>query len=323
MMEGNVSKTYSSILAGIVRSELSKVIVGLEEAVDTLLIALLTGGHILIEGVPGLAKTMLAKAFSLVLGVSFRRIQFTSDILPSDILGGFIFNRKTSEFEFRPGPIFANILLADEINRAPPRSQSALLEAMQERQVTVEGQTYQLPDPFLVLATQNPIELEGTYPLPEAEIDRFMMRVNLTYPSQEQEKKILALKNLYGDILPLNNSVGIELIEKSIEEVKSVKVHPDILDYIVQLVGSSRRDSRLVIGASPRAEIALLYAAKARAAMGGRTYIIPDDVKRSFFPVINHRLILKPEYTGLSRIPNYSLLHDIVSDYLAGVEVPW
>lgn len=322
-MERSQSKTYSSVLAEMVRAELSKVIVGLEDAVDALLIALLSGGHLLIEGVPGLAKTMLAKAFSMVLGLSFSRIQFTSDILPSDILGGFIFNRKTSEFEFRAGPIFANIVLADEINRAPPRSQSALLEAMQERQVTVEGKTYPLPEPFLVLATQNPIELEGTYPLPEAEIDRFMMRINLSYPSHEQEKKILALKNIHGDSLPINDYVGIELIMRSIEEAKSVKVHQDILDYIVRLVESSRRDERLVIGASPRAEISLLYAAKARAAMEGRKYVIPDDVVRCFFPVINHRLILKPEYSGLTRTPNYNLLQTVVSDYLAGAEVPW
>ncbi len=314
--------TVSSYLAGIVKEELGKVIVGLDEAVDSMLIALLTGGHLLVEGVPGLAKTMLAKAFAKTLGIRFRRIQFTSDILPSDILGGFIFNRKTSDFEFRAGPIFSNIVLVDEINRAPPKSQSALLEAMQERQVTVEGQTYSLPSPFLVIATQNPIELEGTYPLPEAEIDRFMIRVNLSYPDPQQEKTILTYKNLYGESLPIQERVGLDLLEAAAEEIKAIKVHPDLIEYIVNLVSASRKDERLVIGASPRAEIALLYASKARAAMSGRSYVIPEDVKRCLFGVINHRLVLKPEYVGVSRKPDYTLLHKIVEDYITSVGVP-
>jgi MoxR-like ATPase len=321
MME-RAESTISHYLSSIVREELGKVIVGLDEAVDSMLIALLTGGHLLLEGVPGLAKTMLAKAFAKTLGVRFKRIQFTSDILPSDILGGFIFNRKTSEFEFRAGPIFANIVLVDEINRAPPRSQSALLEAMQERQVTVEGQTHPLPNPFLVIATQNPIELEGTYPLPEAEIDRFMIRVNLSYPDPQQEKSILVYKNLYGESLPVQERVGPELLEAAAEEVRAVKVHPDVIEYIVGLITASRKDERLVIGASPRAEIALLYAAKARAALSGRSYVIPEDVKKSLFGVINHRLVLKPEYIGVSRRPDYTLLHKIVDDYIRAVGVP-
>lgn len=322
MMEKAPPTTTSANLARAVKDELAKVIVGLDEALDALIVSLLTGGHLLLEGVPGLAKTMLAKAFAKTLGVSFRRIQFTSDILPSDILGGFIFNRKTSEFEFRPGPIFANIVLVDEINRAPPRSQSALLEAMQERQVTVEGHTYQLPDPFLVIATQNPIELEGTFPLPEAEVDRFMMRVIVPYPTPEEERKILEMKNVLGDDIPIQAVVEKESINAVVEEVRNVTVAPDLIKFIVDIASISRGDNRLVIGASPRSEIALLYAAKALAAIRGRRYVIPDDIKKVFFRVLNHRLQPKPEYSSLSRTSDYGFVTSLVNEYLSAVAVP-
>ncbi len=315
-------KTVSAVIAARVNEEIKKVIVGMYEAIESLLIALLTGGHIIMEGVPGLAKTLLAKSFAMSLGLTFKRIQFTSDILPSDIIGGLVFNRKSGELEFRPGPIFANVVLIDEINRAPPRSQSALLEAMQERQVTVEGVTYKLPEPFLVIATQNPIELEGTFPLPEAELDRFMMRVIIPYPTPEEERQILAMKNILGDEIPVSAVVDYESVKLAIEETRKVTVVPDVIKYIVEVVSLSRKDKRLVIGASPRAEIALLYASKALASINGRVYVIPDDVKKVFFRVVNHRLQPRLEYSGLSKTPDYGFIRNLVDEYLGMVEVP-
>ncbi|MEM1946556.1 MAG: MoxR family ATPase [Candidatus Caldarchaeum sp.] len=315
-------RTFAAEVAENVKNEVGKVIVGMEEAIESLLIALFTGGHIIMEGVPGLAKTLLAKSFALSLGLNFKRIQFTVDILPSDIIGGLVFNRKSGELEFRPGPIFANVVLIDEINRAPPRSQSALLEAMQERQVTVEGVSYRLPEPFLVIATQNPIELEGTFPLPEAEVDRFMMRVIVSYPTPEEERQILAMKNVLGDDIPINPVVDKQSINRAVEEVRNVTVAPDVIKYIVDISSVSRGDSRLTIGASPRAEIALLYASKALAAINGRRYVIPDDVKKVFFRVVNHRLQPKPEYSSLSRTPDYAFVTSLVKEYLNSVEVP-
>ncbi|MEM4281144.1 MAG: AAA family ATPase [Candidatus Caldarchaeum sp.] len=315
-------RTVAAAVAENVKREVGKVIVGMEEAIESLLIALFTGGHIIMEGVPGLAKTLLAKSFALSLGLKFKRLQFTSDILPSDIIGGLVFNRKSGELEFRPGPIFANVVLIDEINRAPPRSQSALLEAMQERQVTVEGVTYRLPEPFLVIATQNPIELEGTFPLPEAEVDRFMMRVIVPYPTPEEERKILEMKNVLGDDIPIQAVVEKESINAVVEEVRNVTVAPDLIKFIVDIASISRGDNRLVIGASPRSEIALLYAAKALAAIRGRRYVIPDDIKKVFFRVLNHRLQPKPEYSSLSRTSDYGFVTSLVNEYLSAVAVP-
>ncbi|MCS6769517.1 MAG: MoxR family ATPase [Candidatus Caldarchaeum sp.] len=314
--------TVAAALAKNVRQEVGKVIVGMGEAIESLLIAFLTGGHVIMEGIPGLAKTLLAKSFAMSLGLKFKRIQFTSDILPSDIIGGLVFNRRSGELEFRPGPIFANIVLIDEINRAPPRSQSALLEAMQERQVTVEGVTHNLPDPFLVVATQNPIELEGTFPLPEAEVDRFMMRVIVPYPTAEEERQILAMKNVLGEDIPISPAVDIQTIKAAMEEVRNVALVNDVINYIVEVVSASRRDNRLVLGASTRAEIALLYAAKAYAALNGRMYVIPDDVKKVFFRVLNHRIQPKPEYSGLSKSPDYNFISKTLNEYLNSVEVP-
>ncbi|MCS6783712.1 MAG: AAA family ATPase [Candidatus Caldarchaeum sp.] len=306
----------------VVKAEVGKVVVGMEEALESLVVSLLTGGHVIMEGVPGLAKTLLAKSFAKSLGLSFKRIQFTVDILPSDIIGGLVFNRKTGELEFRPGPLFANVVLIDEINRAPPRSQSALLEAMQERQVTVEGVTYRLPEPFLVIATQNPVELEGTFPLPEAEIDRFMMRVLVSYPSREEEMQILRMRNVSGEEIDVNVVVDRELLTAASEEVRKVTVVPQIIQYIVDIVSRSRSDERLVIGASPRAEIALLYAAKALAALDNRTYVIPDDVKKACFRVLNHRLVPKPEYVEISKRIDYGFISTAVKEYYESVEVP-
>ena len=302
--------------------EVGKAVVGLENALEALVIALLTNGHILIEGVPGLAKTLLAKSFAKSLGLSFKRIQFTPDLLPADIIGSMVFNRRTGEFEFREGPIFANVVLVDEINRAPPRSQSALLEAMQERQVTVEGRVYQLPDPFMVIATQNPVELEGTYPLPEAELDRFMIRINLEFLDSEKEAEILVRKNKMGENIPVTPLASPDIIHKAREEVQNIHVEKEVIDYIIQLARRTREDNRVLLGASPRAEVALLYASKAKAAISGRSYVIPDDVREIFFLVLNHRIILKPEYHNYSPLPNYSIVEKVLEDCIALTRVP-
>ncbi|MDJ0271732.1 MAG: AAA family ATPase [Candidatus Caldarchaeum sp.] len=317
-----MSKLFAAMLGENVRAEVGKVVVGMHDAIESLIIALLTGGHVIMEGVPGLAKTLLAKSFAMSLGLSFKRIQFTTDILPSDIIGGLVLNRKTGDLEFKPGPVFANVVLIDEINRAPPRSQSALLEAMQERQVTVEGVTYKLPEPFLVIATQNPVELEGTFPLPEAEIDRFMMRVIVSYPSREEEVQILRMRDMLGENIPVQPAITSELLNLSIEEVRSVRVVPEVLEYIVEIVMKSRSDTRLMLGASPRAEIALLYAAKALAALNNRGYVIPDDVKKVCYRVLNHRLMPKPEYIDLSKKTDYGFVEKVIEEYLLGTEVP-
>jgi len=288
-------------LASGVRREIHRTIVGLDSAIDALLIALLVQGHVLIEGVPGLAKTYLAKSFASTVSLSFKRIQFTNDLLPSDIVGGVIYDRRTGEFSFRPGPIFANIVLADEINRGAPRTQSALLEAMQEFQVTVEGKTYQLPRPFMVVATQNPIELEGTYPLPEAELDRFLIRVIVNYPSREEELEILRLKDRIGEELDANAVANGEMVLGAIEAAKNVRVDGDVMEYMVDVARETRQLPEVVMGASTRAAVALLYAVKAWAALQGRDYAIPDDVKYVAPMVLNHRIIVRGQALGGSR----------------------
>ncbi len=278
--------------ANRVRENVARVIVGKEEAVTLLLVAVLCEGHVLLEDVPGLGKTTLAKALARSLGLSFRRIQFTPDLLPSDVTGISYFNQKTQEFQFRPGPIFTNILLADEINRATPRTQSALLEAMEERQVTVDGETHALPRPFFVLATENPVELEGTFPLPEAQLDRFLMRIDLGYPSREEEKRIA---RRFQDRSPLDALEpvleGADLPDLA-TACRRVFVSEAVEDYMVDLVRASRETADVTLGASPRATIALLRAGQVLAALSGRDYVLPDDVKLLAGPVLSHRLIL-------------------------------
>ncbi|WP_297072539.1 MoxR family ATPase [Thermococcus sp.] len=291
--------------SNLVLNEVSRVIVGKENVLRMILTTILADGHILIEDLPGLAKTLMAKSFAKALGLEFKRVQFTSDLLPSDILGVSIFNQKTLEFEFRKGPVFTNILLADEINRSPPKTQSALLEAMQERQVTVEGKTYELPRPFVVIATQNPIEQEGTYPLPEAQLDRFLVRLRVGYPTFEEEKEILRRRierrKDEADVRPVVTSEELIEMQKAIEDVY---ISEPILDYIVSIVDITRKDKRNVeIGASPRGSLALLKLSRAYAAIEGRDYVIPDDVKAVAVPALSHRLILKRElwYTRVSQ----------------------
>ncbi|NJD98725.1 MoxR family ATPase [Thermococcus sp. LS1] len=294
-----------SLKGNLVLEEVKKAIVGKDEVLKLILTTILADGHILLEDLPGLAKTLMAKSFAKALGVEFKRVQFTPDLLPSDILGVSVFNQKTLEFEFKKGPIFTNILLADEINRAPPKTQSALLEAMQERQVTVEGKTYELPKPFIVIATQNPIEQEGTYPLPEAQLDRFLVRLRVGYPSRGEEIEILrrrmARKKEEVDINSILTPEEVVEMQRAIEDVY---VSDAILEYITDIVIATREDRKEIeVGASPRGSLALLKLSRAYAALEGRDYVIPDDVKAIAVPALSHRLILKRElwYTKVSQ----------------------
>jgi MoxR-like ATPase len=273
---------------------LEKVIVGKHQTLELVVIGLLCQGHILIDDVPGVGKTMLARSLAKSLGCAFRRIQFTPDMLPSDVTGVSIFNQASRKFEFRPGPIMANVVLADEINRATPKTQSALLEAMEERQVTVDGVTHPLPEPFLVLATQNPIEYEGTFPLPEAQLDRFLLRIRLGYPALMEEIRILELQQLRHPIRDLEAVAPVEEVTRFQEEVKKVYVAPGVKRYIVELVRLTRDSSDIYLGSSPRGSLALFRAGQARAAMNGRDYVLPDDIKYLSEYVLSHRMIVDP-----------------------------
>jgi MoxR-like ATPase len=299
-------------------ANMEKVVIGKRHQVMLTLVAYLCEGHILLEDVPGVAKTMLARALARSVGCSFKRIQCTPDLLPTDVTGVSVFNQKTAEFEFRPGPIFAQTVLADEINRATPRTQSALLEAMAERRVTVDGQTYTLKPPFLVLATQNPIDHEGTFPLPEAQLDRFLIRLALGYPSLEEESKMLQRLQRGHPIDDLATvATGAEVVACQ-EAIREVFLDDKIRRYILQLVHATREHSDVSLGGSPRASIALFRTAQAFAAIGGRNYVLPDDVKRMVLPVLGHRLILRPE-SRIRKITPASVLHEIVSEVSAPV----
>jgi MoxR-like ATPase len=285
---------------GQVRQQVTLVYIGEPFPVDMLLVGLLARGHVLLEGVPGVAKTTLVKAFSTTLGCSVRRVQFTPDLLPADITGTYVFSQKDALFSLRPGPIFANVVLADEINRAPAKTQSALLEAMQERQVTIDGDRFELPDPFFVLATQNPIDLEGTYPLPEAQIDRFLLRVPVDYPSQKHEVAMLRTHGVAPpEPRPVLGSADVLMLQSI---AARIHVEDDLLEYAVSLTTFTRSDPRVVLGASPRASLALLRAAKAQAVLAGRPYATPDDMRQVAGPVLAHRLILVPEHEGDTRM---------------------
>jgi len=303
--------------AARIRANVQKVIVGKGEVIDLALVAVLCEGHILIEDVPGIGKTTLAKALTASLGLSFRRIQFTPDLLPSDVTGVNIFNQKTQDFEFRPGPVFANVVLADEINRATPRTQSAMLEAMQERQVTADGETRLLPRPFLVVATQNPIELEGTFPLPEAQIDRFLIKLPLGYPSVEEEESILLR---FQDGNPLDTLQAVTSLDELAalpREARRVRVEASVRRYIVNLVRATRDREEVELGASPRGTLALYNAAQAYAAIQDRSFVLPDDVKRLVPYVLTHRIILSPQMRLRGRRPE-----DVVAGVVENVPVP-
>ncbi len=300
-----------------VRQNASRVIVGKEEVIDLLMVALLCEGHVLFEDVPGIGKTTLAKTLAKSLGCTFQRIQFTPDLLPSDITGITFFNQKKSEFEFRPGPLLAQIVLADEINRATPRTQSALLEAMEERQISIERETVFLPHPFIVIATQNPIELEGTFPLPEAQIDRFLMRLHLDYPSHSEERLILQRfkeTQPLDDLQPVINGERLQELQKMI---RRVRVDPAVENYIVELVRATRSHSGVELGVSPRGTLALYRSSQAYAALHGRFYVIPDDVKRVARPVLSHRMIATSQARLHGRV-----MEQIIEEVLHNVSVP-
>ena len=308
-------------LAAHVRKEFSKVIVGQGEALDQLLLVVLTGGHALIEGVPGLAKTLAVKCLAQIFHLQFQRVQCTPDLIPADILGGNIFQPAEGTFRLHRGPVFTDLLLVDEINRMPPRTQSALLEAMEELQVTIDGKSYPLSRSFSVFATQNPIEFEGTYPLPEAQLDRFLMKIRIGYPDAAQESEILARYQGGFEARDLEKA-GIEAVSRETlqavrEEIARVRVEPKLFDYIVAIVRATRDSAAASLGASPRAAVAMMLASKAFAAIEGRDFLIPDDVKSAALPILRHRLLLKPEADLEGITPD-----QVLAEVVAGIAVP-
>jgi len=300
-----------------ISANVQKVIIGKQSEIRFTLLALLCEGHLLIEDVPGVGKTMLTRAIARSIGCSFRRIQFTPDMLPSDITGVNVYNQKTQEFEFRPGPVMAQIVLTDEINRATPKTQSALLEAMEERQITVDGVTYNMARPFMVLATQNPIEYEGTFPLPEAQVDRFMMRIRLGYPMKNNEIDMLSRQSEHHPIQDIDQVVTVEELVEAQRAVRTVYVDNLVKEYIVDLVTTTRDHPDIYLGASPRGSLALFAATRAFAAMEGRDYVLPDDVKLLAEPTLAHRLIVSPS----ARIKNVTA-RQVIEDALRHTAVP-
>jgi MoxR-like ATPase len=317
-----VTATNLQETAEAIRHNVNQVIVGKESAIDLLLVALFCHGHVLLEDVPGIGKTTLAKTLARSLDCRFQRIQFTPDLLPSDITGVSIFNQKIDEFEYRPGPIMAQIVLADEINRAGPRTQSALLEAMQERQVTVDGVTRPLPDPFLVLATQNPIELEGTFELPEAQLDRFLMRVQLGYPDYEEERQILRRFKADDPLTKVEAVLSAVDIHNASEQCHQVYMHPVLEEYLLDIIRATREDEAIQLGASPRASLALYHTSQALAAINGRTFVTPDDIKQLTLPVLAHRLILNSEARLRGKTAEETLT-DLLEQVAVPVEEVW
>lgn len=303
-----------------VKAEIGRVIVGQEAMLDLLLVSLFTGGHVLLEGVPGIAKTLTAKLLARTLHTDFSRIQFTPDLMPADVLGTTVFNMKSSEFTFKSGPIFSNIVLIDEINRAPAKTQASLFEVMEERQVTVDGVTYPMSAPFFVMATQNPIEQEGTYKLPEAQLDRFLFKIILNYPSLEEEQAIL--RRFHNDFSgALRNTVNPVLTPADIADcqrlIEGVYIREELLDYIAAIVHHTRSNADLFLGASPRASLSLMKASKAVAAIAGRNFVTPDDIRYVVFPTLNHRVILTPE----REMEGYTTA-EVLDDIVKKIEVP-
>jgi MoxR-like ATPase len=302
------------------KKEVGKVIVGQEEMIELLLAAILADGHVLIEGVPGVAKTLTAKLLARTISVGFSRIQFTPDLMPSDVLGTSVFNPKNTDFEFRRGPVFSNLVLIDEINRAPAKTQAALFEVMEERQVTMDGVTYPMAAPFMVLATQNPVEQEGTYRLPEAQLDRFLFKIEVTYPTVDQELLILQQaherkgQQAVAEIVPV---LSAEQMDEYRRKVKEIHVDGALLRYIAQLVSRTRTDASLYLGASPRASLAIMNGAKALAAIRGRDFVTPEDIRQVALPVLRHRIILTPEKEMEGGRPN-----EVIGQIIHGLEVP-
>jgi len=300
-------------------AEVEKAVIGKRDVLEQMMAAFLSsGGHILLEDYPGLAKTLIANSFSIALGMQFKRIQFTPDLLPGDITGGYVFESDKNRFILRKGPIFTNILLADEINRASPKTQSALLEAMQEYQVTLEGETQTLPDPFIVIATQNPIEYEGTFPLPEAQLDRFMVKISIGYPTPEEEDEILKRRaERKSDLVPLQAIITPETFLQMRATAEEVYVDPDVRRYMVELVSKSRSHRQVAVGVSPRGSLALLKLARAWAAIHNRNYVVPDDIKKFIQPALAHRIILDPSLWDVKKSEN-----KIIEEIAQSVSVP-
>lgn len=326
-MENNYSGSWGSTsnndvqkVVELVRQEVQKVIIGQDEMLELLMVALFTGGHVLIEGVPGIAKTLSAKLMAKTIKSDFSRIQFTPDLMPSDVTGTTLFNMKNSSFDFNKGPIFSNMVLIDEINRAPAKTQASLFEVMEERQISVDGITYPMTFPFMVLATQNPIEQEGTYKLPEAQLDRFLFRIKLKYPSLSQEQQILRRfkddfnKRQTANVQPV---VSADDIRQCQEFIEKIHISDQLLDYIAAIVNNTRNNGDLFLGASPRASLAIMQSSKAVAAIHGRNFVTPDDIQYVAYPVLNHRIILTPE----REMEGMEVL-DVVKDIISKVEVP-
>jgi MoxR-like ATPase len=318
MTERAETATTTAANCEVVLDEIQRAVVGRRAALTLIMTAVLARGHVLIEDLPGLGKTLIARSFAAALGLDFKRVQFTPDLLPADLLGSTIYDMQSGRFEFRPGPIFANLLLADEINRTPPKTQAALLEAMAERQVSIDGVTHPLPAPFIVLATDNPIEYEGTYPLPEAQLDRFMIRLELRYLSDAEELSMLRRRIDRGSPEPEVGQVidAHELLAMR-ESVEQVTVHDDVLHYVVSLATASRQHPQIAVGASPRAELDIVQLGRARALLLGRDYVIPEDVKALAVPAMAHRISLRPEM-WVRQVRN----SDVVEDLLRRVPVP-
>lgn len=322
--EGNIPdfEKESALVIAVnkIKEELGKKLVGQSNLVELIMAGILADGHILIEGVPGIAKTFTAKLLSKVLDTSFNRIQFTPDLMPSDVTGTNIYNMKDSKFEFKKGPIFSNIVLIDEINRAPAKTQAALFECMEEQQVTIDGNAYSLDFPFIVLATQNPVEHEGTYKLPEAQLDRFLFKIEVDYPKLEEEIEILervSTGQIGGDLSDVKKILDVKDLKKLRDDIRQVRVEKNLLKYIASLVENTRENAQLFLGASPRASIGILNASKALAAIKGRDFITPDDIRQATFPVLNHRVVLTPEkeMEGIST-------KDVIKDIIEQIEVP-
>lgn len=303
-----------------IKQELGKVLIGQDNALDLLMTAFFGGGHVLVEGVPGIAKTLMSKLLAKSLSIGFSRIQFTPDLMPSDVIGTSVFKQKAEDFEFHRGPIFSNYVLIDEINRAPAKTQAALFEAMEERQVTVDGETHVLEEPFMVMATQNPVEQEGTYKLPEAQLDRFFFKIEMGYPSLDEETKLL--ESVHGrkneeQLNYVNSVLNAERIKALQQQVLQLRIEPNLLRYIAEVVHKSRSHPSLYMGASPRASITILNASKAKAALSGRDYVTPDDIKEVICPAMRHRVILSPEREMEGINPD-----DVIAQLVQSVEVP-
>jgi MoxR-like ATPase len=320
IFENRVNLTELAASVNRIKEEVGKIIVGQHKMVDLLVAAILADGHVLIEGVPGVAKTLTAKLISKTISVHYSRIQFTPDLMPSDVLGTSVYNLKNSEFNFKKGPIFSNIVLIDEINRAPAKTQSALFEVMEERQITMDGTAYVMEKPFMILATQNPVDQEGTYRLPEAQLDRFLFKISVEYPNPEEELSIITgFHNRKGinDINSVLHVLSAEQVQTYRENVKSLHIDPSLMKYISQIVTGTRNNNALYLGASPRASLAIMTASKAFAAMRGRDFVTPEDIQEVVFPVLNHRIMLTPEkeMEGVST-------RDIIQQIIKGIEIP-